>query len=171
MTTKTAPVAELKGSRIDLGARLVMTALYKRLFSLGLWQHIRSVGGNREKGIGGAYFVTHDNQAFFDDLIRSGSFCKDSAAGSILHKKVISLREVAAQPGLHLELGADDRIYVHLDGHSPVCGVKADGTCRYGRAKTAVHIRRDVLRAFTGPLGASDLAGRVSHSARWMGPA
>ena len=130
-TIKTAPVAERKGSRIDLGARLVMTALYKRLFSLGLWEHIRSVGGNRDKGIGGAYFVTHDNQAFFEDLIRSGSFCKDSAAGSILHKRVISLREVAAQPGLHLELGADDRIYVHLDEHSPVGGVKADGTCRY----------------------------------------
>ena len=70
-TTKTAPVTERKGSKIDLGARLVMTALYKRLFSLGLWEHIRSVGGTREKGIGGAYFVTHDNRAFFDDLIRS----------------------------------------------------------------------------------------------------
>src|SRR3981081_58730 len=165
-TTKTAPVAERKGSKIDLGARLVMTALYKRLFSLGLWQHIRSVGGNREKGIGGAYFVTHDNEAFFDDLIRGRSFCKDSAAGSILHKRVISLREVAAQPGLHLELGADDRIYVHLDEHSPVGGVKADGTCRYEGAKAAVHIRRDVLRAFTGSLRASDLAGRVSPSGR-----
>ena len=170
-TTKSAPVAERKGSKIDLGARLVMTALYKRLFSLGLWQHIRSVGGNREKGIGGAYFVTHDNRAFFEDLIRSRSFCKDSAAGSILHKGVVSLREVAAQPGLHLELGADDRIYVHLDAHSPVGGIKADGTCRYERAKATEHIRRDVLRAFTGTLYVGDLAGRVSASSRELASA
>src|SRR5260370_42629055 len=129
-TTKAAPVGERKGSKIDLGARMVMTALYKRLFSLGLWQHIRSVGGTREKGIGGAYFVTHDNRAFFDDLIRSGSFWKDSAAGSILHKGGISLRELTAQPGLDLQLGADDRNSVHLDQHSPVVGVKAEWTCR-----------------------------------------
>src|SRR2546423_2505449 len=172
MTTgKTAPVAERKGSKIDLGARLVMTALYKRLFSLGLWQHIRSVGGNREKGIGGAYFVTHDNQAFFEDLVRSGKFCKDTAAGSILHKRVISLREVAAQPGLHLELSPDDRIYVHLDEHSPVGGVKADGTCRYEGAKAAVHIRRDVLRAFTGTPYVGQLALRVSPSGKELASA
>src|SRR5260370_34014072 len=112
-TTKAAPVGERKGSKIDLGARMVMTALYKRLFSLGLWQHIRSVGGPREKGIGGAYFVTHDNRAFFDDLIRSGSFSKDSAPGSVLHTGVSSLRERAAPPGLHLGLGADDPLYTH----------------------------------------------------------
>jgi hypothetical protein len=120
MTTKAGLVGERKGSRIDLGARLVMTALYKRLFALDLWRHIRSVGGTRERGLGGAYFVTHDNLAFFEDLLRTGSFCRDTAAGAILHKGGISLREVSAEPALHLELGEDDRIHVHLDERSPV---------------------------------------------------
>src|SRR6267143_628543 len=95
---------------------------------------------------------------------------KGSTAGSILHKKVISVREVAAQPGLHLELGADDRIYVHLDAHSPVGGIKADGTCRYERAKATEHIRRDVLHAFTVSLRV-DLSGRVSASGKELAAA
>src|SRR3979411_3124633 len=99
MTTKTAPVPERKGSKTYLGAPRVMPRLYKVLFSLGLWPHIRSVGGNREKGIGGAYFVTHDNQAFFEDLVRSGKFCKDSAPGSLLPKRVNSPRGCRAPPG------------------------------------------------------------------------
>jgi len=88
-------------------------ALYKRLFSLGLWQHIRSVGGNREKGIGGAYFVTHDNRAVLRDLIGAAQFCKDSEAGSILHTGGISLREVG-QPGLHIEWVRTDALR-HLE--------------------------------------------------------
>src|SRR5260370_1271872 len=118
----------------------------------------------RGVGFGGAYFVTHDNRGFFEDWLGSGWFCKDSAGGSILDKGGVSLREVAAQPGLHLELGADDRIYVHLDAHSPVGGIKADGTCRYERAKATEHIRRDVLHAFTVSLRVA-LGGTVSGSA------
>ena len=170
-TTNAGPVAERKGSKIDLGARLVMTALYKRLFALGLWRHIRSVGGIREKGLGGAYFVTHDNRAFFEDLIRSGSFCRDTAAGSMLHRGVISLREVSAEPALHLELGDDERIYVHMDERSPVGGVKPDGTCRYVRAKTAEHIRKDVFRALTASRRAEGSPGRVSASTRELAAA
>src|SRR5207302_9038345 len=101
----------------------------------------------------------------------SRPFCKDTTAASILHTRVTSLRAVAAQPGLHLELGADDRIYVHLDAHSPVGGIKADGTCRYERAKATEHIRRDVLRAFTGTLYVGDLAGRVSASSKELASA
>src|ERR1043166_3185755 len=155
---KSHPETERQGSKIDLGARLVMTALYKRLFGLGLWQHIRPVEGSGEPGLGGASFVTHDNQAFFEALISSRSFCKDTTAGSMLHKGVTSVREVTLGRGLHMELGADDRIHVHLDSTSPVGGIKPDGTCRYERARTAEHIRKDVLKAITGSRR-SDAAG------------
>src|SRR4029077_14642145 len=70
----------------------------------------------------------------------------------------------------HLELGADDRIYVHLDAHSPVEGIKADGTCRYERAKATEHIRRDVIHAFTVSLRV-DLGGRVSASGKELAAA
>ncbi|HEU4867656.1 MAG TPA: hypothetical protein VFV09_08015, partial [Actinomycetota bacterium] len=139
-----------EGSRLDLSARLVMTTLYQRLGEAGLWSHIRSVGGSWTRGIGGASFTTHDNEAFLRDLVASGRFCRDTPAGGLLHQGAASFREAVGGGGLHLSLSADNRITVHIYDHSPVAGVRSDGGCRYERTKTLEHLRHEVIPLITG---------------------
>jgi tetratricopeptide (TPR) repeat protein len=129
-----------------------MTALYTRLLKAGLWEHIRSVGGSWTRGVGGAHFSAHDNTAFLEDLVASGCFCKDTRAGGLLHPGAASVREVTAGRGLHLSLGPDNRIYAHIDGHSPVVGIRAGGFCRYERSRTLTHFKREVLPLVLHPL-------------------
>ncbi|MGH2770089.1 MAG: hypothetical protein ACRDJF_06140, partial [Actinomycetota bacterium] len=157
---------EREGSKLDVNARAVMIALYKKLMALGLWRHIRSVGGSLTRGAGGASFVTHDNQAFFEDLIRSGGFCQDTRTGGMLHRGVISLREVTSGPALHLTLEPDDRITAHLDKSSPVVSAKAGGHCRYERSVVAAHIRREVLPLAIKLIRPSAAEGMEARQAR-----
>ncbi|MGH2720127.1 MAG: tetratricopeptide repeat protein, partial [Actinomycetota bacterium] len=158
-----------EGSMIDMSARSVMTALYTRLLEAGLWQHIRSVGGSWTRGAGGAHFSTHDNNAFLDDLVATGSFCKDTRAGGILHPGTVSVREVARGAGLHLSLGPDNRIFAHVDGHSPVVGTRAGGLCRYERSSTLTHFAHEVLPLMLHPLrggGQNHLKGDLKRELR-----
>jgi len=62
-----------------------------------------------------------------------------------MHRGQISVREVTHGSGLHLALGDDNRIYVHIDAVSPVAGATADGACRYDRARSLSHMRREVF--------------------------
>ncbi|MBV8996215.1 MAG: tetratricopeptide repeat protein [Pseudonocardiales bacterium] len=62
-----------------------------------------------------------------------------------MHRGQISVREVTSGPGLRLALGDNDRIYVHIDKVSPVAGTAADGACRYDRARSLSHMRREVF--------------------------
>jgi hypothetical protein len=127
-----------------------MTTLYQRLGEAGLWTHIRSVGGSWSRGIGGASFVTDDNKAFLEALVSSGRFCRDTAAGGILHPGLTSVREVVSGDGLHLSLDSENRIAVHIDNHSPVAGTRPSGECRYERVNTIAHIRHEVIPMFGG---------------------
>ena len=96
-------------------------------------------------GTGGAHFTTKDNRAFLDDLLSKGRFCRDSPGGGLLHRGLISLREITDGPSLHLSLSDDNRIYVHVDRVSPAVGSTSDGTCRYDRLRSLAHMRREVF--------------------------
>ncbi len=132
-------------SNLDTPARRAMGLLYRRLLELGLWRHIRSVGGAVTIGAGGAHFTSEDNRAFLDDLLITGRFCRDTPGGGLLHHGQISLREITDGPGLHLSLDDDNRIYVHIDRISPAVGITPDGTCRYDRLRSLQHMRREVF--------------------------
>lgn len=134
-----------EASKLDARARKTMALLYRRLLALGLWRHISSVEGALTTGAGGAHFATRDNRAFLQDLLATGCFCRDTPGGSIMHRGQVSVREVTNGPGLHLALGDDNRIYVHIDAVSPVAETTADGTCRYDRARSLSHMRREVF--------------------------
>jgi predicted negative regulator of RcsB-dependent stress response len=134
-----------EAAKLDVRARKTMALLYRRLLALGLWRHIRSVEGALTTGAGGAHFTTRDNRAFLQDLLATGCFCRDTLGGGIMHRGQISVREVANGPGLHLALGDNNRIYVHIDKVSPVAGTTADGACRYDRARSLSHMRREVF--------------------------
>ena len=134
-----------EAAKLDARARTTMALLYRRLLQIGLWRHIRSVGGALTTGAGGAHFTTRDNRAFLQDLLATGCFCRDTRGGGLLHRGVISVREIANGPGLHLSLGDNNRIYVHIDKVSPAVGTTADGACRYDRARSLSHMRREVF--------------------------
>lgn len=122
-----------------------MALLYRRLLEIGLWRHIRSVGGALTTGAGGAHFTTRDNRAFLQDLLATGRFCRDTPGGGLLHRGQISVREITNGPGLHLSLADNNRIYVHIDRVSPAAGPTTEGTCRYDRMRSLSHMRREVF--------------------------
>ena len=132
-------------TKLDARARRTMVLLYRRLFEIGLWRHIRSVEGAVTTGAGGARFTTKDNRAFLDDLLATGQFCRDTPGGGILHRGQISVREITDGAGIHLSLAEDNRIYVHIDNFSPADGATADGTCLYDRLRSMAHVRREIF--------------------------
>jgi tetratricopeptide (TPR) repeat protein len=122
-----------------------MALLYRRLLEIGLWRHIRSVQGALTTGAGGAHFAIRDSRVFLRDLLATGRFCRDTPGGGLLHRGQISVREIANGPGLHLSLGDNNRIYVHIDRVSPAVAATAEGACRYDRAQSLSHMRREVF--------------------------
>jgi tetratricopeptide (TPR) repeat protein len=133
------------GGRLDVRARRTMRLLYRRLLELGLWRHIRSVGGALTTGAGGAQFTTEDNRAFLEELLATGRFCRDTPRGGMLHRGLVSVREIADGAALHLSLSEDNRIYVHIDDVSPAIESSTDHNCRYDRARSLAHMRREVF--------------------------
>ena len=134
-----------EASKLDARARRTMALLYRRLLEIGLWRHIGSVGGAVTTGAGGAHFTTRDNRAFLQDLLATGRFCRDTLGGGLLHRGQISVREIANGLGLHLSLADNNRIYVHIDRVCPAVGATAEGACRYDRARSLSHMRREVF--------------------------
>ena len=134
-----------EASKLDAKARRTMALLYRRLLEIGLWRHITSVGGALATGAGGAHFTTRDNRAFLQDLLATGRFCRDTPGAGLLHLGQISVREIANGSGLHLSLAENNRIYVHIDRVCPAVGATGDGACRYDRARSLSHMRREVF--------------------------
>jgi Tfp pilus assembly protein PilF len=124
---------------------MTMALLYRRLLEIGLWRHIKSVGGALTTGAGGAHFTIKDNRAFLQDLLTTGHFCRDTPGAGLLHRGQISVREITNGSGLHLSLANDNRIYVHIDRVCPAVGLTAEGTCRYDRMRSLSHMRREVF--------------------------
>lgn len=83
-------------------------------------------------------------RGFLADLVASGRFCRDTPLGSILHPRVESLREVTDGDSLHVLVGRDDKISVHVDRFSPVAGSRPDGCCRYSVRAVITHLAAHV---------------------------
>lgn len=98
-----------------------------------------------------------EKHAFFADLVASGHFCRDTRWGGILHRGSVSLREISDGDSLHVCIGADDRVSVHVDRFSPVAGGCPDGTCHYSvravLAHVAAHMTAQVRRLMRGARG------------------
>ena len=118
--------------------------LYRRLRKMGLGSHILTVSPPR-RGHGGAHFIVHDGQAFLQELLKSDKFGLDRAVGRVFHRGSISLREVASRAGLHLSVGLDNSVDVHVDVVPPVVSTTPTGRCRYGPARVTAHLRHDVF--------------------------
>lgn len=85
---------------------------------------------------------------FLADLVAGGRFCRDTRLGGILHPGVVSLREVSDGDSLHVLIGDDDKISVHVDHFSPVAGGNADGCCTYSVRAVVAHVAAHVAAQF-----------------------
>jgi hypothetical protein len=135
-------------NRLEPRARLVLTSLYNRLSSVGLWGHVLYVGGIWTSDVGGVHFVVRDQRKLLEDLLAGGRFCIDTPEGGLLHPGTTSVREVSTGDSLHLSLGTVNAVSAHIDAISPVQGREAGGRCRYDPTRAAAHIGREVV-----PLG------------------
>ncbi|HET9441968.1 MAG TPA: hypothetical protein VFO65_01525 [Acidimicrobiales bacterium] len=98
-----------------------------------------------------------DRRRLFADLVATGRFCRDTPAGSVLHRGRVSFREISDGDSLHVCVGDDDRVSVHVDRFSPVAGANPDGTCRYSVgavvAHVVAHVSAQVRRLVRGARG------------------
>jgi hypothetical protein len=117
---------------------------YKRLRRMGLGSHILAVSSPK-RGHGGGHFIVHDHQAFLQALLSSGTFGLDRAVGRVFHRGTISLREVSSKAGLHLCVGRNNSVDVHVDVVPPVVGTTPTGRCRYAPGRVTAHLRHDVF--------------------------
>lgn len=133
-------------NRLDRRAVIVLLSLYNRFAAFGLWGHITRVGGIWTSGVGGAHFTVDNHVAFLDDLLKSGQFCLDTAAGGMLHPGTTSVREISTGDSLHLSIGAANQVSAHIDAVSPAAG-RERGTfwCHYDPVRTGAHIGREVV--------------------------
>lgn len=135
----------------DLGG--AFTPLYQRLRELKVASRIIDVGRIGPRGRS-ADFMVDDRAAFLRDLQASGRFCTDTSRGRILHWRKISLREVASTDALHVSVGDDSWVLVHLDRSSPLAGAEPGQPCRYSLPRILVHnvttLSGDLLRLLFG---------------------
>jgi hypothetical protein len=131
-------------NRLDQEARMVLVSLYNRLTTLGMWHHVRFVGGLWTSGVGGAHLTVDDHRAFFAGLLASGRFCVDTALGGILHRGSTSVREITSGDSLHLSIDSGNMVSAHVDAISPVASAETGGRCRYDPVRAQAHIGREV---------------------------
>ena len=62
----------------------------------------------------------HRHAMDFAQAQSSGRFVKDSRLGGMFHAGKVSLREDSAKGSLHVSLGQDNRVSVHIDRFSPL---------------------------------------------------
>ena len=98
-----------------------------------------------------------ERRRFFADLVASGRFCRDTPLGGMLHPGTVSLREISDGDSLHICVGPDDRVTVHVDHLSPVAGGGPDGRCHYSLRAVlthlAAHVRQQVHQVRKGARG------------------
>ncbi len=80
----------------------------------------------------------HTHPIQFADLQSSGRFVRDSRVGGMFHAGQVPLREDCPNESLHVSLGRDNRVSVHIDRFSPLAKRKP------GR-RTAYSVRRVIL--------------------------
>ena len=98
--------------------------------------------------IGEATATPADRRRFFDELVESGRFCRDTSLGAIFHPGSVSLREVSDGDSLHVCIDGRDRVSVHVDRFSPVAGACPDGSCRYSLGAVLAHVAAHISAQF-----------------------
>ena len=152
-------MSESLWTSLSTNERLHLAAIYNKMETYRLWQHVTKVVGVKEKpeahahvyGLPGEYavegssggflFETGDHRTLYEDIFKAG-FGTDGAAESMMHKGQTSTREstsgqvtheIAAPDGLHLSLGPGNRFDAHVDKISPTNPAEA------GRTQMDVH--------------------------------
>lgn len=88
----------------------------------------------------------HDPLGLIGSLQQTGSFCRDSLLGRLLHRGTVSVRENTAEESLHITLSGN-RLSAHIDRHSPLVEEHASWIARYSVPRAIVHTLAHLVEA------------------------
>jgi hypothetical protein len=75
----------------------------------------------------------------FAGLAKGGRFFQDTRLGAMFHPGKVSLREVCKKDSLHVSVGEDNRVSVHVDRYSPLSERMRGNRSRYSVVRVVVH--------------------------------
>ena len=81
----------------------------------------------------------HSHAVDFAQLQTTGRFVRDSRLGGVFHAGKVSLREDSPKEGLHVSLGPDNRVSVHIDRFSPLGKHRAGRRRGYSVHRVILH--------------------------------
>jgi hypothetical protein len=81
----------------------------------------------------------HSHAMDFGDLQAIGRFVRDSRLGGMFHAGKVSLREDSDRESLHVSLGKDNRLSIHMDRYSPLAHRKSGERRGYSVRRVIVH--------------------------------
>jgi hypothetical protein len=83
--------------------------------------------------------LEHRHAMDFAHLQSTGRFVRDSRLGGMFHAGKVSLREDSAKESLHVSLGQDHRVSIHVDRFSPLADRRAGRTRGYSARRVILH--------------------------------
>ena len=81
----------------------------------------------------------HSHAIDFGSLQSAGRFVRDSRLGGMFHGGKVSLREDSSKGSLHVSLGQDNRVSVHIDRYSPLGELKPGRRRGYSVRRVILH--------------------------------
>lgn len=87
----------------------------------------------------GVSFESRDTAGLVQRLEASDSFCRDTRAGGLYHRKGLSYREISRNDSLHITFRGEDGVSAHIDHHSPLALGRCGSKCRYSLLRVAAH--------------------------------
>ena len=81
----------------------------------------------------------HRHAMEFSQLQAMGRFVRDSRVGGMFHAGKVSLREDSPRESLHMSIGQDNRVSVHLDRFSPLARAKPGRRRAYSVGRVLLH--------------------------------
>ncbi len=81
----------------------------------------------------------HRHAMDFAHLESTGRFVRDSRLGGMFHAGKVSLREDSSKESLHVSLGQDNRVSIHIDRFSPLSERRAGGKRGYSARRVILH--------------------------------
>jgi copper chaperone len=94
----------------------------------------------------GTSFEAQDLAGLVHRLEASDSFCRDTRAGRLYHRKGLSFREISRNDSLHITFRGENEVSAHVDRHSPLALGRCDDRCRYSLVRVAAHNVSGMLR-------------------------
>ena len=81
----------------------------------------------------------HSHPMDFTELQSSGRFVRDSRVGGMFHPGQMPFREDSAKESLHVSVGRDNRVSVHIDRFSPLAKRKPGKRRGYSVRRVILH--------------------------------